>query len=142
MKSLKILFMLFIVIGFTTNPVKAQEKENGTVSYSMDVEVALELWCDGIYIDFINDVYVEAHARVHYNNGNVIWMKATVHGTFLFKGVTYEINGKTSVIELPNDIQEAHYNLKGNDGSHYVGNVTVNDHTHTFTFSKALCPVN
>lgn len=72
----------------------------------------------------------------------MIWMKATVHGTFLFKGVTYEINGKTNVIELPDDIQEAHYNLIGNDGSHYVGIVTVNDHTHTFTFSKALCPGN
>ena len=142
MKTLKILIALCIMLGFTTNTLNAQEKANGTVSYSMDVEVALELWCEGIYIDFIHDVYVEAHARVHYNDGNVIWMKATVNGTFLFKGVTYEINGKTNVIELPDDIQEAHYNLKGNDGSHYVGIVTVNDHTHSFTFSKALCPGN
>lgn len=78
--------------------------------------------------------------RVHYNDGNVIWMKATVHGTFLFKGVTYEIYGKTNLID--GDIQEAHYNLKRDDGSHYVGILTVSDKTKIFTFSKALCHGN
>jgi hypothetical protein len=120
--------------------VNAQEEEKGTVSYCMPVEVELELWCDGIYIDFMHDVYAEVHLRVHYEDGNVIWTKATVHGTFLFKGVTYQINGKTNLIT--EDIQEAHYNLKGNDGSHYVGILTADDHLHTFTFSKALCPGN
>ena len=140
MKTLKILIALCIMLGFTTNTLNAQEKANGTVSYSMDVEVALELWCEGIYIDFIHDVYVEAHARVHYDNGDVTWMKATVHGNFLFNGVTYEINGKTTLIA--EDIQEAHYELKGDDGSHYVGILTADDNLHTFTFSKALCPGN
>lgn len=140
MKSLKILFVLFMMLCFGTYNVNAQEKKNGTFSNYMPVEFALELWCNGSYVDFIDGFDVDAKLIVHYNDGNVIWMKATVHDTFKFKGVTYKISGKTTIIE--EDIQEAHYNLKGDDGSHYVGIFTVSDKTGEFTFSKALCPGN
>jgi len=140
MKTLKCLTILCIILSCSVKAVNAQEEEQGTVSFFQPVEVVLELWCEGVYVDFIHDVYVEAHARVHYDNGDVTWMKATVHGNFLFNGVTYEINGKTTLIA--EDIQEAHYELKGDDGSHYVGILTADDNLHTFTFSKALCPGN
>jgi len=140
MKALKFFIVLCIMLCFATFNVNAQEKKNGTVSDCISVPVVLELWCDGSFVGFINNVWADAHMRVHYNDGNKIWMKITVHSTFLFNGVNYEINGKTDIID--EDIQEAHYEIKGDDGSHYVGIVTVSDKTGEFTFSKALCPGN
>ena len=75
MKILKFLTILCIILSCSVTVINAQEEEIGTVSYCMPVEVELQLWCDGVYFDFIDDVYAEAHVRVHYDDGNVIWMK-------------------------------------------------------------------
>ena len=141
MKTLKVLIALWITLSFSANLANAQEKENGTVSYYMPLEFNFELWCGDVFIDFIHDIYVEGHVVVHYKNGERIWMKITACETFMFNGVTYEFNGLSEIVE--EDIQEVHYNVKGDDGSHYVGSVTIIEgNPTTWTFSKAMCPGN
>jgi len=140
MKPIKFLPILCILLSFSVPVINAQEEEEGTYSFFMPVEVEFELWCGDVFIDFIDGVYAEAHFRVHYCDGSMIWMKFTTHGTFQFKGVTYEVSGKSN--KLDEDIQEGHYNVKGDDGSHYVGIFTTSDWLHEFTFSKALCVGN
>ena len=139
MKILKIFAVVFIILNFSAFIVKAQEK--GTVSYKDDAEVILPLFCGDRQVDNIINNYVEAHFRVHFENGVPIWRILSLKGTVISeKGVTFEITAYSKFWSYP--VQEAHYNLKGDDGSHYVGSLTYNNVTRIFTFSKAICPGN
>lgn len=53
------------------------------------------------------------------------------------RGITFEITALSMFRKWP--VQEAHYNLKGDDGSHYVGSLTYNNENERFTFGKAIC---
>ena len=137
MKILKIFAVVFIILNFSAFIVKAQEK--GTVSYKDDTEVILPLFCGDRQVDNIINNWVEAHFRVHFENGVPIWRILSLKGTVISeKGVTFEITAYSKFWDYP--VQEAHYNLKGVDGSHFVGSLTYEN--RTFTFSKAICPGN
>jgi hypothetical protein len=137
MKILKIFAVGYIIFNFSVLVAKAQE--NGTVSYIDDTEVILPLFCREVQVDNISDNCVEAHFRVHFEDGVPIWRILFLKGTVISKeGVTFEITAYSKFWNYP--VQEAHYNLKGNDGSHYVGSLTYEN--GIFSFSKAICPGN
>jgi len=145
MKTLKILFALIIFWSFSASLTNAQEMKNGTDSYYIpNVPVFLELRCGDTVIDLINlpSSNVEARMIEHWRNDVMIWAKFMVYGTVEFKGVTYEMDGLVKLTDEDFNTQVAHYNVKGDDGSHYVGIFSITDGTATFIFSKALCPGN
>lgn len=139
MKPFKFSIVLCIILSFTAAVTKAQE--NGTISYMNVAEVILPLYCGNVPVDRISDNWVEAHFRIHFEDGLIKWRILSLKGHVQSEGgITFEITALSMFRKWP--VQEAHYNLKGDDGSHYVGSLTYNNDTDKFTFGKAICTGN
>jgi hypothetical protein len=136
MKAVKIFIVISILLSCLTAIAKAQE--NKTVSLRMNAEVILQLYCEDILVDNICDTWTEAHFIYHYKDGVIIWRIITINDVAQSEGgISYEITGCSKFWEWP--VQEVHYNVKGEDGSHFVGILTYNNQTEQFTVGKALC---
>lgn len=130
-----VLGLFLILTGFSS------AQENRTITFIGQAEVILPLYCGDAFVDNIEGEYADAHFRYHYENGKITWRILTLKGSVQSKeGVIFEITAYSTYRNYP--IQEAHYNLKGNDGSHYVGSLTYNILTNVFSFSKAKCVGN
>ena len=136
-KLLLISGLCLIVWGF------CNAQDNKSISSIKPVEGAVLLYCGGDLVDLILIHFdtVDSHFIEHYTNGVRTWFiiitKMVIQSE---SGVNYKGSGFTKYWVYPD--ATVHYQINGDDGSHYIGSFSLNDETDEIEFSKAICTGN
>ncbi|MCD4723681.1 MAG: hypothetical protein K8R63_02475 [Bacteroidales bacterium] len=134
-----ILACLFLGIGFTQ--LSAQ---------SIVVNTTWDYWCpiycDGVQVDYLTGTAI-AHCVFHYDaNGDLVWGNYTIRGEATSTNTDEDFSIKEKDKYDSSGIITWHYNLKGNDGSHYIGSFEwdmINDPDMlNLTINNAVCLSN
>lgn len=157
MKKIAFIFLSLILISlgctepddlYEDNMSEPQLKSAETRTYQWVSESGYytPLLCDGLEVGFLTG-YLHAHWRVHYKDGLPVWAIINFNGTLTNQDgtVTYTIKetDKFDVIPGVNWINYVvRWNIKGSDGSHYVGSgmVDTEDPYWPIIPMKSLCP--
>ncbi len=141
MKKTILLFGLFLILSGITN---AQTK---SIPNHIEGYTWMEFYCGDQFIGsgegYMNFLYIE-----HYQNGKLVWFKAEgFHGTLTSDwGETLSWHESDKVLgPFPWDnvpgfpTHTFHYNIIGDQGSHFIGSATYNWETGVITFDRAKC---
>ena len=131
-KHFLVIFCLFGA-GFSQLSAQNGNKDNGNKAVSAWVEVPrwiVDVYCDGEQVDFVEGAGW-VHFVAKYKGGELIWERANSHITA--EGESGEVfkyieTGLTPYASLEPGVlyqEELNYQLIGNEGSHYVGKLTV-----------------
>ncbi len=139
----KTLFLFCLTIGVGLTQLSAQNGKNGTGAVSYDWEFTAysqAIICDGVEIDNLSGTVI-AHEVDHAKDGE--WVKST----WRYDGVVNSESGEKFTISAPAKadyigmVNTWHFNFIGNNGSHYIGDITVNWAAEPWvvTIDKAIC---
>ena len=142
----KTLLMVCLLLGIGLTQLSAQNGKNGNGVISL-WRVWDGYWqpvyCDGVNVDNLTGTVIY-HVAVHYKNGNLILENVHYSGVVQSSNTTEEF--KMSEVDKVNNIKGIlswHFNLIGNQGTHYVGTITwdmVNDpNFESPVIDKAIC---
>jgi hypothetical protein len=151
MKTKKFL-LLCLLLGIGMTQLSAQ---NGKNTHDTKSERVVVVWpgywqpiiCDGAEVDNLTGT-VTVYAEYHYKDGIPIW--ASYHSIGEAKS---EKTGEVFTVK-ENDFKQytvqgewprfftVHFNLKGDQGSHYIGTVTYDNFTGDMSVIKFICNGN
>jgi hypothetical protein len=127
-----LLLCLFLGIGLTQ--ISAQDfslpknGENGSVPSRFTTWYWLPVYVDGVMVDELGGS-VSWHVIIHYKDGNMITVFEKISDILITSSKTGEVFTGSEV-----DRQYAldqlgiwHFNLRGNQGTHYIGTLTQTD---------------
>ena len=137
----KTLFLLCLFLGIGFTQLSAQSEV---------VELTWDYWnpcfCDGEQVDYVIGT-AEGHCVFHYDNdGNLVWGNYKVRGEGTNEdGETFKIKEKDK-FDFVSGIMTFHYNLKGDEGTHYIGSASwdvYNDpNGENIVVHNSSCPDN
>jgi len=139
-----ILLCLFMGIGLTQLSAQKGKNGNGAISlWKVWDGYWQPVYCDGVNVDNLTGT-VTYHVVIHYKNGNMI--SENVHYTGVVQSSNTTEEFKLSEVDKVDDINGIiswHFNLIGNQGTHYIGSMTwdaVNDpNFENPVIDKAIC---
>jgi hypothetical protein len=135
-KSFLMIFCLFA--GTALMSLNGQKSMNKSVSHWETADYFTYVVCDGYLVDIVTGV-VKVHAVTHFKDGEMVWEISQ------FKGDVVGESGEVfKMKELDKEYAETNsvtwrYHLKGNEGSHYIGTLTLNMTTWRITVGKTVC---
>ncbi|MCK5694284.1 MAG: hypothetical protein KAI08_15580 [Bacteroidales bacterium] len=131
-KKSAFLVIICLFLGAVFTQISAQTFQ-GWASFGFGTEV----YCDGELTD-----YVEGVMRVHwvFHEGEEVWQILQVKGIgSSASGEEFKYKEKDKKDDFADAVVYYHYNLKGNEGNHYIGTAKVDLATWTFTPIHTVC---
>jgi len=136
MKTKTILLLcLFLGTGLTQTSAQATR----SAQYKAELGYYTPVFCGDEMVDYLEGV-VMFHVIDHYKNGNWQWEIAQAKGeaTGLY-GEVFQLT-ETDKLWLPvQGLLLWHFNLKGNEGNHYIGTLTYSYITGEMVVRKTVC---
>lgn len=144
MKNFKILVVIIscLLLVISTNDSCAQEKAKNAEQGWFVSEYWSPIYCDGELVDFLEGGVL----RIHYvsrlepfvSYKEIDQIKGEVTSTL--NGEVFKVRETDKHMAIPGSyIITWRYNLKGNMGTQYHGEVTFNVYTGEFTIGKTMC---
>ncbi|HAQ19689.1 MAG TPA: hypothetical protein DCR40_10725 [Prolixibacteraceae bacterium] len=119
---------------------KSDPKKEQTAHRWTSENVEFELWCGDKLIDFlVGDV--DVHCTMQYENGVLLFMNMTFHGTFKGQtsGEVFKYKEITKYDPSNVKIYKDHFNAVGDKGSHVIVSYTFLTEGWVFVLNKAIC---
>lgn len=139
-------FLLFLAILFlssiiSTN-VEAQEKSKRALQGWFTSEYWSPIYCDGNMVDMLEGGTLRVHYVYHYIPGKLYKEKYQLKGEVTSStGEVFKVSEKdVYYVESGTWYVTWKYNLKGNWGTHYIGEVTQDVWSGELTIGKTVCP--
>ena len=138
----KVFLFVCLFIGMAVTTSFAQDKANSATQGWTEGAYWSPVFCDGQMVDFLQGGWI----RVHYvyklfKNGDLLYkeidqIKGEVTST---TGEVFKIREIDKWSYSGQWIMTWHYNLIGNQGTHYIGTLTYNYSTGELTIGKTVC---
>lgn len=148
MKKLSIFLVSALLLIFFSSTIFAQGKKKGDDNKTVKVEFEwTDYWqpvfCDGIQVDYLTGT-VSVQWIVIQKDGNPVKTNVTMHGqaSSNVSSEVFKVHDKELMVPDLDGIVYWHFNLKGNQGSHYIGSMIWDSVTGAMTVEKAICPGN
>jgi len=139
MKTKNMLLILCLFGGALLQPLSAQKNDNSSDAFWVESYYYTPVRCDGEFVDWVEGVFT-IHVVNHYKDGVWIFQRLMIKGigTGYLSGETFKFNYNEKYSNVTG-ICTWHYNLKGDDGDHYIGSMTWDYNTSTMTVNKTVC---
>jgi hypothetical protein len=145
----KTLFLFCLFLGIQLVQLSAQTKSmvfKGSLVFNLELPV----YCDfnGTEVDRVLLPEFDYHNEVHFVNGMPVWATGWYKGECYSKitGEVFTYNEVDRRYLFSGTTYTLHYNLKGNQGNHYVGIMTVEFSDNILILHpnviKAMCVAN
>ena len=117
-----LLVIICLFLGAFFSQLSAQASQGWFSTSDFGFEWRTEVYCDGIQADY---VVVEARVHIVFHPGGP-WQMMQVKGTAtsLWTGEEFKYKEKDQK-DFFNAPATVHVNLKGNQGNHYIGSMTI-----------------
>ena len=141
MKAKVFLFVCFF-IGISTISVDAQDKANKADQDWVVGTYYSPVFCDGVMVDYLEGGTIMVHYVFRmFKNGKLLAKEIDqIKGEVLSSsGETFTIRETDKYIYDDNWVLTWHYNLIGNQGTHYTGTLTYNYGTGKLTIGNTTC---
>jgi len=138
-----IFLLLFFLMGITTSQVFAQDKANNADQGWLTSTYWSPVFCDGVMVDILEGGEISAHYVFRlFKNGLVLAKEIDqIKGT-----VTSDITGEVFKIREIDKYEYVngwvvtwHYNLIGDQGTHYTGTLTYYYRTGELVVGHTVC---
>ena len=134
----KTLFLLCLLLGFGFTQLSAQ-----SVNYTMEWEYWTPIYCGGVQVDYVTGT-ATAHVVEHYTDGELVWLKMHSCGEVTSEsGEVFTIHNDQTKEDMTEGICTYHFNLDGEDGTHYIGSFTwdwINDpYMENMVIEQSVC---
>jgi hypothetical protein len=137
-KGLLVFLCLFVGAGLTS--LYGQNYTPNGLSRWVEIGWGTPVFCDGQMIDYVGGV-VKLHVVKHFDkDGNYVWevYQSKGEATSYWTGEKFNYK-ETGIFFLSNMTNAWKYHLKGESGSHYIGEAHVVVSEWIFTPGKTVC---
>ena len=138
----KSILVLCFLIGASFTMASGQEKSNRALQGWVEGSYWSPVYCDGVMVDELSGGHLEIHYVFKtFKNGRVLAMevdrlKGTVESV---SGEIFEIREVDKYVKVDHWVVTWHYNLLGDQGSHYTGWITYDYLTEEITVGHTTC---
>ena len=140
MKTKNIFLIVCILAGTALLPLSAQKNDTSSDAFWVQsVYYYTPVRCDGAFVDWVEGEF-KIHVVNHYKDGVWIFQRLQISGvgTGYLSGETFKFKMKEKYSDVTG-MDTWHYNLKGDEGSHFIGSMTYDYSTGSFTVNKTVC---
>lgn len=137
----KSLLMICALLCISFTQINAQDNPNAAIQFWAQGTYWTPVFCGGEMVDNLEGGTIRVHVVYRYKNGNFFKEIDQIKGE-----VTSDKTGEVFQIrEIDKTYKEDvwyvtwHYNLIGNQGSHYIGTITYNYSNGAITFDNTVC---
>ena len=138
----RIILLVCLFISLANNTSVAQEKSNGATQGWIESAYWGPVYCDGVMVDLLEGGEISVHYVYRlFKTGNVVYKEIDqIKGTVTSQtGEVFTIR-ETDKLEFTDHWEVTwHYNLKGDQGTHYIGTLTMNYQTGEITIGNTVC---
>jgi len=138
----KAFFLICLFAGITTMSVTAQDKANNVDQGWLTGTYWSPVYCGGELVDILEGGEITIHYVFRlFINGDVLAREIDqIKGTVTsMSGEIFEIRETDIYTYIDHWELTWHYNLIGDQGTHYIGELTYNYQTGEITVGKTVC---
>jgi len=145
-KTIYLILVAFLIVSGNSkiNTVSAQgksePKKDLTAHRWTSENIGFELWCGDKQIDIlVGDV--DVHCTMQYQDGVLLFMNMTFHGTFKGQnsGEVFKYNEMTKFDASNEKIYKGHFKAIGDKGSQVIVSYTFLTEDWVYVLDKAIC---
>ena len=145
MKKLFIPLATALLLFFCSFSIIAQSQKALDNRAVVTIEEWTDYWqpviCDGVQIDYLTGSVLQ-HKVYHYKDGELVKQETHTYGEVISTGgEVFKLNEKDKEFVTEGSVVW-HFNLVGNQGSHYIGTMYWDYINDIFIVDKAICPGN
>jgi len=120
----------------------ANSADTKTENFWEQWPISIPLICDGVEVDYVAGS-LDAHIRVHKKDDVILFAIINVSGTLESDNgevLTIKESEKLEFNDGEPPVWTFRWNIKGEDGNHYIGSGYFNWYTGELIVEKAICP--
>lgn len=141
MKTKFLFISMCLIMGIALGTTSAQEKAKKTEQGWIESTYWCPVFCDDVLVDVLSGGYIRLHYVYHSNPGKKIWEIDQIKGevTSSLTGETFRIREVDKYTFVDSWFLTWHYNLIGDQGTHYIGTLTYDYATGELAVVKTVC---